>query len=200
MWDSRCSCSPLGTYICVCVCWCAKLLQSYPTLCNPMDCSLPGSAVHGILKARILEWVAIPFPRDLSSPGIEPASLMSPALSDLFFTISTTWKACMYKFIYNINIGTFYIIYNMYSNIYNIYFNTYIFDSGCENICYIMLHRESKHCFENRKFPGWSVCWWKPHVLELFLRSWSFSFWKWGAGSLCSSENMSSAFWDLNCK
>ena len=35
--------------------------QSHPTLCNPMDCSPPGSSVHGILQARILEWVAIPF-------------------------------------------------------------------------------------------------------------------------------------------
>ena len=35
--------------------------QSCPTLCDPMDCSLPGSSVHGILWARILEWVAIPF-------------------------------------------------------------------------------------------------------------------------------------------
>ena len=36
-----------------------------PTLCDPMDCSLPGSSVHGILQARILEWVAISFPRKL---------------------------------------------------------------------------------------------------------------------------------------
>ena len=35
--------------------------RSCPTLCDPMDCSLPGSSVHGILQARILEWVAIPF-------------------------------------------------------------------------------------------------------------------------------------------
>ena len=39
----------------------AKLLQSCPTLCDPMDCSPPGSSVHGILQARILEWVAMPF-------------------------------------------------------------------------------------------------------------------------------------------
>ena len=50
---------------------------SCPTLCNPMDCSLPGSSVHGILQARILERVAIPFSRDLLNPGIEPRS---PAL------------------------------------------------------------------------------------------------------------------------
>ena len=38
----------------------AKSLQSCPTLCDPMDCSLPGSSVHGIFQTRILEWVAVP--------------------------------------------------------------------------------------------------------------------------------------------
>ena len=42
--------------------------QLYPTFCNPMDCSPPGSSVHGILQARILEWVAIPFFRGSSQP------------------------------------------------------------------------------------------------------------------------------------
>ena len=37
----------------------ARSLESWLTLCNPMDCSLPGSSVHGILQARILEWVAM---------------------------------------------------------------------------------------------------------------------------------------------
>ena len=41
------------------LCVCAKLLQLCPTLCDPMDCSPPGSSVHGILQARILEWVAL---------------------------------------------------------------------------------------------------------------------------------------------
>ena len=49
-----------------------KIAQSRLTLCDSMDCSLPGSSVHGILQARILEWVAIPFPRDLPNSGIEP--------------------------------------------------------------------------------------------------------------------------------
>ena len=44
---------------------------------QPMDCSPPGSSVHGILHAIILEWVAIPFSRDLPNPGIKPGS---PAL------------------------------------------------------------------------------------------------------------------------
>ena len=39
----------------------AKSLQSCPTLCDPMNCSLPGLSVHGILQARTLEWVAISF-------------------------------------------------------------------------------------------------------------------------------------------
>ena len=45
--------------------------QSCPTLCDPMDCSLPGSSVHGFLQARILEWVAIPFSRGSSQPRDE---------------------------------------------------------------------------------------------------------------------------------
>ena len=46
----------------------AQLLQSFPTLGNCMDCSLPGSSIHGIFLARILEWVAIPFSRGSSWP------------------------------------------------------------------------------------------------------------------------------------
>ena len=43
-------------------------IQSCLTLCDPMDCSPPGSSVHGILQARILEWIAIPFSRESSQP------------------------------------------------------------------------------------------------------------------------------------
>ena len=46
-----------------------------PILCNPMDCSPPGSSVHAISQAKILEWVAIFFFRDLSNQRIEPMSL-----------------------------------------------------------------------------------------------------------------------------
>ena len=45
-----------------------KVAQSCLTLCNPMDCSLPGSSIHEILQARILEWVAIPFSGRSSQP------------------------------------------------------------------------------------------------------------------------------------
>jgi len=52
----------------VSLCVCAKSLQLCPTLCYPMDCSLPSSSVHGILQARILEWVAVPSSRGSSWP------------------------------------------------------------------------------------------------------------------------------------
>ena len=45
-----------------------EVAQSCPTLCNPMDCSPPGSSAHGILQARILEWLAISFSRGSSLP------------------------------------------------------------------------------------------------------------------------------------
>ena len=46
----------------------SEIVQSCPTLCNPMDCSLPGSSVHGIVQARVLEWGAISFSRGSSWP------------------------------------------------------------------------------------------------------------------------------------
>ena len=63
-----------------------------PTLCDPTDYSPPGSSVHGILQARILEWAAISFSRGSSPPRIEPVSLMSPALVGGLFTIELPGK------------------------------------------------------------------------------------------------------------
>ena len=57
--------------------------QSYLTLCNPMDCSPSGSSIHGILQARILEWVAFPFSRDLPDPEIGQVS----CIAGRFFTV-----------------------------------------------------------------------------------------------------------------
>ena len=50
----------------------STVAQSCPTLCDPMDCSLPGSSVHGILQARVLEWVAISFSRRSPQPRDRP--------------------------------------------------------------------------------------------------------------------------------
>ena len=67
-----------GAHACRLRAW-ALSRSSCLTLCNPVDCSPRGSSVHGILQARILEWVAMPPPGGLPNPGIEPASLSSTA-------------------------------------------------------------------------------------------------------------------------
>ena len=60
-----CVCVSMCVCLCVCVCVCVLVVQPGPTLCDGMDCSSPGSSVHGLLQARILEWVAIFFSRFL---------------------------------------------------------------------------------------------------------------------------------------
>ena len=73
----------LNVFVCVCEC-----TQSFPTLCDPRDCSPPRSSVHGSLQARILEWAAVSFPGDLPHPGMEPASPASLALVGEFFKVA----------------------------------------------------------------------------------------------------------------
>ena len=65
----------------------SEVTQSCPTLSDPMDCSPPGSSIHGIFQARVLEWGAIAFS---ASPGIKPAS---PALEGSFLTTGPPVKS-----------------------------------------------------------------------------------------------------------
>ena len=67
-----------------------SVTQSCLTLCGPMDYSLPGFSVHGILQTRIREWLSPPTPGDLPNPETELASLVSPALTGRFFTTTAT--------------------------------------------------------------------------------------------------------------
>ena len=69
----------------------AKLLLLCLTLCDPMDCSPPGTSVHGIFQARMLEWVALPS----SKWSSRPRDLTSPALAGSFFTTSATWETLL---------------------------------------------------------------------------------------------------------
>ena len=62
---------------------CAQLC---PTLWDPMDCSLPGSSIHGFSQARIWSELPFPTPGALPDPGIESRSFVSPVLSGGFFT------------------------------------------------------------------------------------------------------------------
>ena len=74
-------------------CMGAKLLQSCPTLRNPLNCNLPGSSVHGILQEESWSGLPLPPPGDLPDPGDERVPLTSPALAGGFFTTSATWEA-----------------------------------------------------------------------------------------------------------
>ena len=61
-------------------------VKSCPTLCNPMDCSLSGSSVHGIFQARVLEWFAISFSRGSSQP--RNRTQVSPIAGRCFYCLS----------------------------------------------------------------------------------------------------------------
>ena len=61
--------------------------------CDSMDCSLLGSSVHGILQARYWSGLLCSSPGDLPDPGMEPTSLLSPALAGRFFTTRATREA-----------------------------------------------------------------------------------------------------------
>ena len=79
-----CSYEFLQGCVCVCVCVCL-VTQLYLSLCDLMDCSLPSSSVHGILQARILEWVTIPFTRESSQTR---DWTRSPRLQVIFYCLS----------------------------------------------------------------------------------------------------------------
>ena len=91
--------------MCVYVCMCVKVAQSCLTLCDPRDCSLPGSSVHGILQARIQEWVAVPF-----SQGSSQLRYLTQIsyIAGRFFTIWATREAH-----YQLGIPTEYIFINI---------------------------------------------------------------------------------------
>ena len=91
-----CVCVSTYTYVDLyCACMHAKQLQSCPTIFDPMDHSLPGSSVRGVLWQEY--WSGLPCtpPGDLLDLQFKPKSLASPALAGEFFTISTTWKALL---------------------------------------------------------------------------------------------------------
>ena len=87
----------------------AKLLQSCPTLCNPMDCSLPVSSVLGTFQARILEWVAFSSSRGSSQPGDQTPHLLhwQASLFVCLFTTNANWEA--QEYIWNHIVYTFFV-------------------------------------------------------------------------------------------
>ena len=139
-----------------------KLLfaQSCLTLCNALDYSLPGSPIHGILQARILEWAAVPPPGYLPNPGIELTSVTFPVLAGGFFTTSTTWEApyffvspvcfvlgCLWSYYWFLEV---YIIFLILLDIYVYceYFLKILFTSTSSSVFYLFAYLValSLHC------------------------------------------------------
>ena len=81
--------------VCVCACACTKSLQLCLTLCDPMDCSPPGSTANGFSRQEY--WSGLPCPPLREDPGIKLASLLSPALADGLFKTHATWEAQPYS-------------------------------------------------------------------------------------------------------
>ena len=75
--------------------WVSEVAQSCLTLCDPMDCSLPGSSVRGILQAIVLKWIAIPFSRGSSRPRDQTWVFR---IVDRRFTLWATWRNIKLKF------------------------------------------------------------------------------------------------------
>ena len=87
------------------LCVCAKSLQLCLTLCDPMDCSPPGSSAHGILQQEYWSGLPCPPPGDLPDPGVEPTSL---TLAGGIFTTSASWEVLPHHTTWDINyISTF---------------------------------------------------------------------------------------------
>ena len=90
---------------------CSRVICRAQSLsCDLLDCSLSASPVHGDFQARMLEWVANSFSRDLPNPGIKPMSLASPALAGGFHCDSATlgksqWVINNNKIIMDVNSG-----------------------------------------------------------------------------------------------
>ena len=91
-----------GTAVCVCVCVCAHThAQLCPTLCDPMDCRLPGSSVHGVLQARTLEWVAISSSRGSSQPRDWTHVSCISCIGRWILYHFTNWEGCYGELLFN---------------------------------------------------------------------------------------------------
>ena len=163
-------------YINSCCCLVAK---PCPTLCDPMDCSLPGSSVHGISQARILEWVAIPFFRASSwSRDQTPISW----IAGRFFTIEPLGKpyylcVCVYMCIgegkgYPLqysglensrdciwSMGSQRVGHDWVTFTIHIYAHTYTFSHPCMYHCVYALPPHTHHLHTQSLFPA------RGHVL-----------------------------------
>ena len=93
--------------------------QSCPTLCDPMDCKPPGSSVHGIFQARILEWVAISSSRESSQPGDQIHISCVSCIGRQVLYLCTIREAQVNKYMSNLNgiilnISDYYVVISLH--------------------------------------------------------------------------------------
>ena len=118
---------------CFCGCCCSLVNKSCPTLCYSVNYTPPGSSVHCISQARILEWVAISSSRDLPDPGIKT---VSPALAGRFFTTEPPGKSYIYMF--------FFRVFSL----------EVIYSSSCSTVCQLGTLHIIVYMFTSAPHPG----------------------------------------------
>ena len=119
----------------LCVCLCVLVAQSCLTLCNPMSCTLPGSSVHGIFQARILEWVVMPFSRGSSPPR---GQTWVSCIAGRLFTVWATREACVLALV-------------LYLNIFNVHHQSFC-STLQSSICWMKIVFEETSHKANKKY------------------------------------------------
>ena len=134
-------------YIRVCMPVWVQLFQLYLTLWDPMDCGLLGSYVHGILQARILEWVAMPSSRGSSQPRDWTHISCVSCIAGGFFTIWANREAhvCIYRQIYIIESIWLFLLCDIGDLLYKEYTSsplrkTFFSHTGLVGIGFLMKH------------------------------------------------------------
>ena len=128
----------------------AQLLQSYPTLCNPLVWSLTGSSVHRILQGRILEWVAMPSSRGSFQSRDQTFISWSPALQvDFCNTIRNPWEACAIQQVLAVYLFFFFNFYPFswsewqHFEVFRIGLIIFIFQ-GCFDLLYLLVELDQE--------------------------------------------------------
>ena len=111
----------------------SEVTQLCPTLCDPMDCSLPGSSLHGILQARVLEWVAISFSRGSSWPRDQT---QVSCISGRRFNLWAIREVARFKFYYWL---CKYLLTDIFVSRLTPPFTSPILDHSCFHVKYLFL-------------------------------------------------------------
>ena len=122
-------------------CFCAKFLQPCLTSCDYIDCSPPGSSVHGFSRQEYWRGVPCLFLGDIPNPGIKPVSLMSPALAGMFFITRAIREALRL-----LETGLFLLIFGLYKALLLSLINFELYYQGTGITFSVTLKHHVRHC------------------------------------------------------